>query len=147
MEPQSCSAGLKAEIGESLALDSSTRRDANAGAHPPWGLSGGKGGAVARTFRITGAGLEEMPSKFIATFRRGDVLRAEMPGSGRFGDPLERDPGAVREDVRQEKVSIAHALASYGVVIEPDTHEVDLTATREARRNARAARDNAPAAP
>ena len=50
------------------------------------------------------------------------------------------------EDVRQEKVSIEHALAEYGVVIDPDTREIDVTSTQEARRNARAARDDASAA-
>ena len=114
--------------------------------HSPWGLCGGNGGAAARTLKITNGGEEEMPSKFIATFKRGDVLRAEMPGSGGFGDPLERDPGAVCEDVRQEKVSIEHALAEYGVVIDPDTREIDVTSTQESRRNARAARDDASAA-
>ena len=81
--------------------------------HPCWGLFGGKGGAVARSCKISADGEQEMPSKFVLTFKKNDVLRAEMAGSGGYGDPLDRDPAAVGEDVRQEKVSIGHALAEY----------------------------------
>ena len=109
--------------------------------HQPWGLCGGKGGAVARSLKITDGREQETPSKYILRFKKGDVLRAEMPGSGGYGDPLDREPSAVLEDVRQEKVSIEHALAAYAVVIDPDAEAVDVKATKDARRRARQARD------
>ncbi len=102
--------------------------------HPCWGLFGGKGGAVARSCKISADGEEEMPSKFVLTFKKGDALRAEMAGSGGYGDPLDRDPAAVGEDVRQEKVSIGHALAEYGVVVDAKTGAVDGPATETERR-------------
>lgn len=102
--------------------------------HPCWGLFGGKGGAVARSCKISEDGEEGMPSKFVLTFKKGDVLRAEMAGSGGYGNPLDRDPIAVGEDVRQEKVSIGHALAEYGVVVDAKTLEVDGPATENERR-------------
>ena len=49
--------------------------------------------------------------------KEGDVFRAEMPGSGGFGDPFLRDPEAVRRDVLQGKVTPAHARAAYGVAV------------------------------
>jgi N-methylhydantoinase B len=102
--------------------------------YPCWGLFGGKGGAVARSYKISEGGEDEMPSKFVLDFKKGDVLRAEMAGSGGYGDPLDRDPAAVGEDVRQEKVSIAHGLAEYGVVVDAETLEVDGPATENERR-------------
>ena len=53
-------------------------------------------------------------------------------GGGGFGDPLERDPRAVREDVREELVSRAAAREDYGVVLRDDL-TLDEAATRRAR--------------
>ena len=79
-------------------------------------------------------GEEEMPSKSVQTFARGNVLRAEMAGSGGDGNSPERDPAAVGEDgVRQEKVSIEHALAEYGVVVDARTLAIDGPATEPER--------------
>lgn len=39
---------------------------------------------------------------------------------GGFGDPLERDPEAVADDVAEERMSVAHAAAVYGVVLAAD---------------------------
>jgi N-methylhydantoinase B len=39
----------------------------------------------------------------------GDVFRAEMPGSGGHGKPLDRDPRAVEEDLRLGKITPQHA--------------------------------------
>jgi N-methylhydantoinase B len=52
------------------------------------------------------------------TMLRGDVLRGELPGAGGWGDPKQRDPALVLEDVRQGKVSVERALSVYGVTIE-----------------------------
>jgi N-methylhydantoinase B len=56
-----------------------------------------------------------------------------MPGSGGHGDPLLRDPAAVAEDVRQEKITVLHALDAYGVVVDPETFVVDRAATAQRR--------------
>jgi N-methylhydantoinase B len=86
--------------------------------HPPYGLQGGLPGAAARTSMNPGQPDERVvPSKFVMTMQRGDVLRGELPGSGGWGNPLQRDPALVLEDVRQGKVSTERALSVYGVVI------------------------------
>jgi len=54
-------------------------------------------------------------------------------GGGGWGDPLERDPEAVRSDVLEELVSREAARDDYGVVLKEDL-SVDQTATRELRR-------------
>lgn len=68
----------------------------------------------------------------------GDVFTRPTAGGGGFGDPLERDPKAVREDVADDYVSIERAAKDYGVVIktiDADTcdYEVDEAATRTLR--------------
>ena len=101
--------------------------------HPPWGLFGGKSGSRGSTrLNPGGAAEEKLPSKFIRQIKRGDVFRCEMPGSGGYGDPLERSVDAIVEDVRQEKMSVAHARSEYGVVC--GTAGADMAATLDLRR-------------
>jgi N-methylhydantoinase B len=102
---------------------------------PPWGLFGGKPGAFGRAILNPHSNDPALlPSKFVHGYHRGDVIRGEMPGSGGYGDPFERDPAAVLDDVRQEKISQAHAETAYGVVIDAAAMVVDDAAT--ARRRA-----------
>lgn len=87
--------------------------------HPPYGLMGGSDGAPARTVMNPRQPDEHVvPSKFVMTMQRGDVLRGELPGSGGWGDPKQRDLALVLDDVRQGKVSVPRARSVYGVVIE-----------------------------
>jgi len=75
----------------------------------------------------------------------GDMFTRPAAGGGGFGDPLERDPEAVREDVADGYVSIERARKDYGVVVrELDVHlalyEVDEEATAEERERIRSQR-------
>ena len=45
----------------------------------------------------------------------GDRLVVEMPGGGGMGSPRERDPEAVRRDVRLGYISREAALRDYGI--------------------------------
>jgi len=100
----------------------------------PWGLfDGGAGMAASATLNPFTAEAEALPSKFIRRFKQGDVFRAEMAGSGGYGDPLRRDPEAVQEDIRLGKVTERHARDAYGVVLRAGTTEVDLAETRRQR--------------
>ena len=83
----------------------------------PWGLFGGGSPPPARNLLNPGTPAEApLPSKFVRRFAAGEVLRAEMAGAGGYGDPREREPAAVAEDLRQGKISAAHAEAAYGRV-------------------------------
>ena len=53
------------------------------------------------------------------------------PGAGGYGDPVERDPELVREDVVAGRVTAEWARRAYGVVI--DGERVDARATEERR--------------
>lgn len=66
------------------------------------------------------------------------VVHFGLPGGGGFHDPLEREPEAVLEDVRDGYVSAEAARSAYGVVLAGDA--VDDAATRELRTRLRAGR-------
>ncbi|WP_031468461.1 hydantoinase B/oxoprolinase family protein [Sciscionella sediminilitoris] len=67
------------------------------------------------------------------------VFRYLTNGGGGWGDPLRRDPETVRDDVRDEYLSIQGAYDKYGVVItghphsDPEGLVIDTEATRQRR--------------
>ena len=113
----------------------SDRRD-----HRPFGLYGGSPGAPSENYFNPDAENRVLPGKFTMTVRKGDVLRHVLAGAGGWGDPLERDPGAVLRDVRNELLSPARARADYGVVVDTQRWAVDAAATETERARIRAAR-------
>jgi N-methylhydantoinase B len=57
--------------------------------HPPWGLGGGRSGAVGRNILRPADGTEvALPSKGTWQLHRGDRVRIETPGGGGWGAPL-----------------------------------------------------------
>jgi N-methylhydantoinase B len=70
---------------------------------------------------------------------RGDVLTISGGGGGGLGDPLLREPDRVAADVASGYVTINHALAAYGVVIDQDglANLAATAAQRDAMRKAR----------
>ncbi len=73
----------------------------------------------------------------------GDFLDYWSGGGGGFGDPLDRDPALVLEDVKDDYVSTAAALREYGVVVltpglRYDDWSVDEAATQQERAARRA---------
>ena len=58
-------------------------------------------------------------------------------GGGGWGDPLERDPQAVLEDIHNEMATVERAREWYGVVITEG--QVDGAATEKLRMQMRAA--------
>ena len=103
--------------------------------HRPYGLAGGlEGGASSNLLLRADGTVERMPPMFVADdLEPGDVLHHRMPGGGGWGEPLEREPEAVAEDVLDEKVSVAAAREQYGVELRRDG-AVDSAATDELRR-------------
>lgn len=83
------------------------------------------------------------PSKFAnVPLARGTSVALVTGGGGGYGDPLERDPEAVRFDVEEELVSVAQARDVYGVVLRgahPD-YDVDGPATETRRQQLRSER-------
>ncbi|MYH69487.1 MAG: hypothetical protein F4147_05110 [Gammaproteobacteria bacterium] len=58
-------------------------------------------------------------------------------GGGGFGDPLERDPDQLVQDVLNEYVSVDEARKLYGVIINGETLQVDQAGTEEERQTIR----------
>ncbi|MGB7123333.1 MAG: hydantoinase B/oxoprolinase family protein [Thermoplasmata archaeon] len=53
----------------------------------PWGLKGGRPGAVGRVSISRGGRRVSMPSKFVTQLAPGDEVTVETPGGGGFGPP------------------------------------------------------------
>ncbi|VTU40750.1 Acetophenone carboxylase delta subunit [Variovorax sp. PBS-H4] len=100
----------------------------------PYGLQGGHGGAFAANYlSMEGGERSQLPGKFMRTFVRGELYEAVLAGGGGWGDPLERDPHAVCEDVVDGKVSREAALRDYGVCIDA-AGQIEPDATLARRR-------------
>lgn len=106
--------------------------------HRPYGLFGGQEGAPS--WNVVTRGDHEqtvLPVLLLepVTLRKGDLFHHATAGGGGYGDPLERDPTRVLQDVLEQKVTLAHAREAYGVVI-LDGHppRLDDAATDALRR-------------
>ena len=64
-----------------------------------------------------GPGEQVVHGKQSREFAYGDVISFQQSGAGGYGDPLERDPARVLDDVLDDYVSIEAARDEYGVVI------------------------------
>jgi N-methylhydantoinase B len=72
---------------------------------------------------------------FNVRLARGDAYMMLSGGGGGFGDPAERDPELVAEDVREGYVSREQAQAAYKVVVGADGR-LDAAATATLRGTA-----------
>jgi len=59
-------------------------------------------------------------------------------GGGGWGHPFDRPAARVQEDVLDGLVSLARVLTDYGVVLDPQTLEVDEVETSKLRKDRRA---------
>jgi len=84
--------------------------------HPARGRHGGGNGGAGRLSLKSGT---VMKAKGLGVVPPGDRLVVEMPGGGGMGPPRERDPAAVRRDVRLGYLSPEAALGDYGVDADP----------------------------
>jgi len=69
-----------------------------------------------------------------ARLKKGDAYVLRSGGGGGFGNPLDREPKLVQQDVRQGYVTADAAERFYGVVLVPSTLAIDEKATAEQRR-------------
>jgi N-methylhydantoinase B len=104
----------------------------------PYGLFGGQPGKLSRTVIDPGPRQQVVHGKESREFAYGDVISFQQSGAGGYGDPRERDPARVLEDVLDDYVSVEAAGAEYGVVI--TGHGLDLRVDAEATRRRRADR-------
>jgi N-methylhydantoinase B len=110
-----------------------------------WGIEGGLPSMPhgLHLQRAGAAGTEWLGSVFSdVPMASGDLFSRPTAGGGGYGDPLERDPSAVREDVADGYVSIERAERDYGVVlrvvdIDLPEYEIDADATARTRASLR----------
>ena len=98
--------------------------------YPAEGLFGGKPGARAK-FLVNG---EPGNSYGLTQLKPGDIVTIDAPGGGGYGNPAERDPALVLNDVMQGYVGLEAAREDYKVAIDPGTFEVDEEGTRKLRQ-------------
>jgi N-methylhydantoinase B len=99
----------------------------------PYGLYGGRSGSLNRPILNDNLPDErELPAKGLIDLKQGDFYTMYSSGGGGWGNPLERDPAKVREDVVGELVSLDSAKKDYGVVLS-DTLELNLEETTKRR--------------
>jgi len=97
--------------------------------YPAEGLFGGKPGRKGQ-FLVNG---EPGNPYGLTQLKPGDVVTIDAPGGGGYGNPLERDPEMVLNDVIEGYVSIESAKNDYGVIIDPETLEIDWEETKRLR--------------
>jgi N-methylhydantoinase B len=122
--------------------DDSIRFTSNAAGRdfPPRGALGGLAGGPSLAWKIDCDGRRTLlRNSFDVTLARGEALDAVACGGGGYGDPLDRDPAAVAERLREGWISPVRARDVYGVVID-ERCSVNATATVLRRRELRAAR-------
>ena len=93
----------------------------------PRGFLGGKDGMRGELFLSDGT---SVPPKATYDLAPGTSVTLRLPGGGGYGNPLERDPERVAEDVRQDRVSVESARDEYGVEIDKDGRPVETSRNR-----------------
>ncbi len=99
---------------------------------------GGRDLAARRLEDLSGE-LEELPPKGTVQLGAEDVFVHFYAGGGGLGDPLERPPEEVAEDVREGRVTVRGAAGEYFVVVDP-SGAVDGDATDALRAGERGRR-------
>jgi N-methylhydantoinase B len=127
---------------------------------PASGFGGGQYGATSLVVLKRDSNVNELLKSNVPSFEEIEGIEIELPqrnapfhlgkddvfykgaqGGGGYGDPAERDVASVQNDVLEGYVSIDKARNVYKVVISPESLELDLKATEELRREAKAAED------
>ncbi|MCL5045908.1 MAG: hydantoinase B/oxoprolinase family protein [Actinobacteria bacterium] len=111
---------------------------------PAWGILGGQDGQPPVVIVNPSTPEEKRVLKVNGLkLGKGYVVSAQTGGGGGFGDPLDRDPARVREDVIDGYIDRAHAELAYGVRFVPGTDEVDVGGTSALRGQMRQRRKSA----
>ena len=97
-----------------------------------WGAEGGEAGATHDLVWFPDTENEIHEGTHRDNFDAGEKILIKAGGGGGYGDPFDRDPEAVRDDVKNGYVSREAARESYGVVI-TETGDIDWDETDSLR--------------
>lgn len=120
--------------------------------YPMPGIAGGMNGAPNQLRLCTGSDHEHEieTTAFYVDHQPGEGYAYRYGGGGGWGDPLEREPRSVLDDVLDEYVSVEAAARDYGVVLTGTLEALDLVvderATEERRDEIRRSREPSGAA-
>jgi N-methylhydantoinase B len=114
--------------------------------YPMPGIAGGGPGAPNELTLCAGTPREQVveTTAFYVPHEPGDRYEYRYGGGGGWGDPLERAPQAVLDDVLDEYVSVEGARRDYGVVLTGTLAALDLAVDRAATTALRASRRKPP---
>ncbi|REE75379.1 N-methylhydantoinase B [Rhodococcus wratislaviensis] len=92
-----------------------------------WGIEGGLPSIPHGVWLNRGTPDEQFLGSVFSnvTIQSGDSFERPSAGGGGYGDPLDRDPAEVVEDVIDGYVSLERAALDYGVVIDAIDPEID----------------------
>ncbi len=101
-----------------------------------FGAVGGHPTPACRTYiRRDGEDIRLKPHRMF-DLKSGDILIKHSSGGGGVGNPAERDPELVRQDLRNELVTAETARQVYKVIIDTETLEIDREKTAALRAQA-----------
>lgn len=108
---------------------------------PAYGIDGGWPGSLNEGYLNKGRPNEKKLASNEGWNRAksGETVSVLSAGGGGWGDPLERDPAAVLDDVRNEMLSLEKAREWYSVVFNDDV--IDMAATEKLRGEKRTMND------
>jgi len=107
--------------------------------HPSKGIAGGRDGAPNDLWiKVGGEGAYKVEHTCLyVPLDPAERIEYRFGGGAGWGDPLEREPQAVCDDVLDEYVSREAAERDYGVVLTGDLADYSLTVDEEATRRSR----------
>jgi N-methylhydantoinase B len=111
-----------------------TARNRDRSRFTPWGSCGGGAGKPSAFMLNPGTPRERnLGNTDVVTVQPGDIVRIVSAGAGGWGDPLQREPERVLDDVRRGFVSLQAAREEYGVAIRDGMVAADETAALRTR--------------
>lgn len=132
--------GMGQQIHVRLLQDDSTllARGMERMVFQPWGVNGGlPGKPTALTLNPQDNGGQPLGKIDLLSVKAGDEVLLKTPGGGGWGNPLLRDPEAVKRDVANGLLSVHAAAEQYGVVLnKPGIDAVATKALRQTRQTA-----------
>ncbi len=133
--------GMGLAVDVELLTEGALSVVAERGKIPAFGLLGGDTG-LAQDWLVSRAGKPRSLGVKIGGYplQEGDIVQVRAGGGGGYGDPLERDPELVRQDLLDRLITPAHAREAYGVVFRKAGLAVDGTRTASRRSALKAGR-------
>jgi N-methylhydantoinase B len=102
----------------------------------PPGAAGGEPGPLCKAYLKRGDEEIIVKPHRMYQIRTGDIFVKISGGGAGVGNPLERDPERIQNDVRRGLISLEFARKVYRVVLDPQTLEIDHAETNRLRGGA-----------